>query len=123
MVTKYYRGIYAIKPWWQERLAGLEDALVRWHVHPDLITLVRWHVHPDLITLTGVGCAALMGTVLAVSQPYSLLVLAVVPLSIGRLAANALDGLVARRTGWHDPGVRSSTSAVIAFQIRWSSLA
>jgi len=91
MTTKHYRGIYAIKPWWQERLAGLEDALV------------RWHVHPDLITLTGVGCAALMGTVLAVSPPYSLLVLAVVPLAIGRLAANALDGLVARRTGLARP--------------------
>ena len=86
MATKHYRGIYAIKPWWQERLARLEDHLV------------RWHVHPDLITLAGVGCAALMGIVLTVSPPYSLLVLAVAPLAIGRLAANALDGLVARRT-------------------------
>jgi len=91
MATKYYRGIYAIKPWWQERLAKLEEALV------------RWHVHPDMITLTGVGCAALMGTVLAVSPPYSLLMLAVAPLAIGRLAANALDGLVARRTGLARP--------------------
>ena len=91
MITKYYRGIYAIKSWWQERLAGLED------------TLVRWHVHPDLITLTGVECAALMGIVLAVSTPHSLLMLAVAPLAIGRLAANALDGLVARRTGLARP--------------------
>jgi CDP-diacylglycerol--glycerol-3-phosphate 3-phosphatidyltransferase len=91
METKYYRGIYAIKPWWQQCLAGLEDRLV------------KRHIHPDLITLAGVGCATLMGTVLAVSPPYSLLVLAVAPLAIGRLAANALDGLVARRTGLARP--------------------
>lgn len=91
MTTKNYRGIYAIKPWWQRRLARLEDSLVRWHVHPDLITLV------------GVGCAALMGIVLAVPAQQSLLVLAVAPLAIGRLAANALDGLVARRTGLARP--------------------
>ena len=91
MATKNYRGIYAIKPWWQRRLAGLEDQLV------------RWHVHPDLITLAGVGCAALMGIVLAISAQQSQLVLAVAPLAIGRLAANALDGLVARRTGLARP--------------------
>jgi len=91
MATKNYRGIYAIKPWWQRRLAGLEDQLV------------RWHVHPDLITLAGVGCTALMGIVLAISAQQSQLVLAVAPLAIGRLAANALDGLVARRTGLARP--------------------
>jgi len=91
MATKNYRGIYAIKPWWQRRLAGLEDQLVRWHVHPDVITLV------------GVGCAALMGIVLTVSAQQSQLVLTVAPLAIGRLAANALDGLVARRTGLARP--------------------
>ena len=91
MATKNYRGIYAIKPWWQRRLAGLEDRLV------------RWHVHPDLITLAGVGCTALMGIVLAISAQQSQLVLAVAPLAIGRLAANALDGLVARRTGLARP--------------------
>lgn len=91
MVTKNYRGIYAIKPWWQRRLAKLAD------------DLARWRVHPDLITLAGVGCAALMGIVLAIPAQQSLLVLAVAPLAIGRLAANALDGLVARRTGLARP--------------------
>ena len=49
MTTKNYRGIYGIKPWWQERLAGLENRLV------------KWRIHPDLVTLAGVGCAGLMG--------------------------------------------------------------
>src|SRR5713101_1016228 len=91
MTTKNYRGIYGIKPWWQQRLAGLENRLV------------KWRIHPDLVTLAGVGCAGLMGLALAASARWPLLVLAVVPLAIGRLAANALDGLVARRTGLARP--------------------
>jgi phosphatidylglycerophosphate synthase len=91
MATKSYRGIYSIKPWWQGRLAIVEEGLV------------RWHVHPDLITLAGVGCAGLLSIVLAGSVRWPLLTLAVAPLAIGRLAANALDGLVARRTGLARP--------------------
>jgi CDP-diacylglycerol---glycerol-3-phosphate 3-phosphatidyltransferase len=87
MEERSYRGIYAIKPWWQQRLAGLENQLVERHVHPDLVTLV------------GVGCAGCMGAMLALSAQQPLLVVAVPFLAIGRLAANALDGLVARRTG------------------------
>jgi phosphatidylglycerophosphate synthase len=44
-----------------------------------------------------------MGIVLAISAQQPQLVLAVAPLAIGRLAANALDGLVARRTGLARP--------------------
>jgi CDP-diacylglycerol--glycerol-3-phosphate 3-phosphatidyltransferase len=91
MTTNSYRGIYAIKPWWQRRLTSVEDILV---VH---------HVHPDLITLVGVGCAALMGAALFASAYIPWLILAVAPLAIGRLAANALDGLVARRTSLARP--------------------
>ncbi len=86
MVAKRYRGIYAIKPWWQQRLSYLERLFI------------RKHVHPDLISLSGVVCAALLGIVLACSARLPLLVLLVAPLAIGRLAANALDGLVARKT-------------------------
>ncbi len=91
MVTKNYRGIYAIKPWWQRRLATLED----W--------LVLHHIHPDVITFSGVVCAGLMGVSLVFSARWPLLLLAVPPFAIGRLAANALDGLVARRTGLARP--------------------
>jgi len=87
MAAKSYRGIYAIKPWWQGRLSYLEALLI------------RKHVHPDLISLSGLFCAALLGLVLACSARVPLLVLLVAPLAIGRLAANALDGLVARKTG------------------------
>jgi CDP-diacylglycerol---glycerol-3-phosphate 3-phosphatidyltransferase len=91
MTTKRYGGIYAIKPWWQSRLAGIESALV------------KRHVHPDVITLAGVVFAGLLGAILVGSGHWPLLVVAVPPLAIGRLAANALDGLVARHTGLARP--------------------
>lgn len=91
MATKRYGGIYAIKPWWQSRLAGIESVLV------------KHHVHPDTITFAGVVCATLLGAVLFASGHWPLLALAVPPLAIGRLAANALDGLVARHTGLAHP--------------------
>lgn len=87
MATAGYKGIYAIKPWWQRRLRTLEDALV------------QRRVHPNHVTLAGVGCALLLGAALALSGRWPLLTLTVAPLAIARLAANALDGLVARRTG------------------------
>jgi phosphatidylglycerophosphate synthase len=91
MAAKRYGGIYTIKPWWQSRLAGIES------------TLVKRHVHPDVITLAGVGCAGLLGAALFGSGQWPLLALAVPPLAVGRLAANALDGLVARHTGLARP--------------------
>ncbi len=91
MATKRYGGIYAIKPWWQHRLAGIENVLV------------KHHVHPDTITFAGVICAGLLGAALVASGRWPLLALAVPPLAIGRLAANALDGLVARHTGLARP--------------------
>ena len=91
MAAKRYGGIYAINPWWQSRLAGIESALV------------KRHVHPDVITFAGVVCAGLLGAALFGSGQWPLLALAVPPLAVGRLAANALDGLVARHTGLARP--------------------
>lgn len=91
MAVHNWRGIYSIKPWWQRRLGRLEQGL-----------LAR-QVHPDYITLSGVGCAGLLGLALAESTHWPLLGLLVAPLAIGRLAANALDGLVARESGLARP--------------------
>ncbi len=91
MATHNYRGIYAIKPWWQRRLSSIEDVLV------------AHHIHPDIVTLSGVVCAAFLGVVLALSAQIGWLTLLVAPLAIARLAANALDGLVARRSGLARP--------------------
>jgi phosphatidylglycerophosphate synthase len=91
MKTGHYRGIYTIKPWWQKQLSSLENGLV------------RHHIHPDLVTVSGVVCAALLGVVLALTGRWPLFALAVAPLTIGRLAANALDGQVARRAGLARP--------------------
>lgn len=110
MAVKRFGGIYAIKPWWQAQLSGIENWLV-----------VR-RVHPDLVTLSGIGCAGLLGAVLAASGQCLILALVVAPLAIGRLAANALDGLVARRTGTARPwgevfnefGDRLADTAVLA---------
>jgi len=91
MITKGYGGIYAIKPWWQRRLAGIEHSLIKHHVHPDVITTI------------GVVFAALLGLALLATSAWPLYALAVAPLAVGRLAANALDGLVARHTGLAHP--------------------
>jgi CDP-diacylglycerol--glycerol-3-phosphate 3-phosphatidyltransferase len=91
MITKGYGGIYAIKPWWQRRLTGIEHSLIKHHVHPDVITTV------------GVMFAALLGIALLITADWPLFTLAVAPLAVGRLAANALDGLVARHTGLARP--------------------
>jgi phosphatidylglycerophosphate synthase len=86
-MVKQFGGIYSIKPWWQRRLKGIEDALV------------MRQVHPDYVTLSGVIFAGLAGIALYFSAQWSWLALVVAPLVIARIAANALDGLVARRTG------------------------
>ncbi len=91
MATKRYGGIYAIKPWWQHRLAGIEQLLI------------NKRVHPDFITSAGVVFSTLLGAVLFTSEKWPLLALMAIPLAIGRLAANALDGLVARHTGLAHP--------------------
>ncbi len=91
MAVKRFGGIYSIKPWWQGQLIGIEN----W--------LLRRRVHPDWVTLAGVGFAGLLGLVLGLSTLWPWLILLVAPLAIGRLAANALDGLIARKGGFARP--------------------
>ncbi|HEX9990181.1 MAG TPA: CDP-alcohol phosphatidyltransferase family protein [Chloroflexia bacterium] len=84
-------GIYSIKPGFQRSLRGVEMFLVRRRVHPDYLTLAA-------VGLSLVGGAALYGAWVA---PWLLLV--VPGLALGRIALNALDGLVARGTGLARP--------------------
>lgn len=91
MSAEKFRGIYSIKPWWQSKLNGFAHSLI------------KHRIHPDLITLSGIVCAGLLGVALALTAHWQLLALAVAPLAVGRLAANALDGMVARQSGLARP--------------------
>jgi CDP-diacylglycerol--glycerol-3-phosphate 3-phosphatidyltransferase len=77
-----------MKPWFVRVLRPLEDALV------------RGGVSPDALTAGAVGASLLAGGAVAVAarigQPS--IWLAVPPLLLLRLALNAMDGAVARRT-------------------------
>lgn len=84
-------GIYAIKPRFQRALGGVERLLVQRGVHPDHLTLCAL-----LVSLIG-------GAALAASGAHPWLLLLVPPVAMGRTALNALDGLVARRTGLARP--------------------
>jgi CDP-diacylglycerol--glycerol-3-phosphate 3-phosphatidyltransferase len=104
-------GLYALKPAFTRRLRRAEDLLV------------ARHVSADAVTAAGAGCAALAGGALAAGAVLHLplLWLAVPPLLLARLACNALDGAVARRTGTARPlgtllnelGDRGADAAVI----------
>jgi CDP-diacylglycerol--glycerol-3-phosphate 3-phosphatidyltransferase len=82
-------GLYSIKPWFVRRLRRVEDALV------------RRRVSPDSLSVAAVGVSVAAGVALAAGGAFSepLLWLLVPPLGLVRLALNALDGAVARRTG------------------------
>ena len=84
-------GMYSVKPRFQQALGGVEDALVRRRVHPDYITYLAL-----LISLLGGG--ALYG-----ANWFAPLLLVVPLIVLARTALNALDGLVARRTGLARP--------------------
>lgn len=86
-------GLYAAKPWFTRRLSPVEDALV------------RHRVGPDALTAAGVALGWGAGACLAAGALLDLPVLwlAVSPLGVARLAANALDGAVARRAGTQRP--------------------
>lgn len=84
-------GIYSIKPWFQHALGGIEDVMVRRRVHPDYITF-------SALFVSAMGGAALYG-----AASYAPLLLIVPPVVLARTALNALDGLVARRTGLARP--------------------
>jgi CDP-diacylglycerol--glycerol-3-phosphate 3-phosphatidyltransferase len=80
--------LYAIKPWFVRRLRRVEDALVAQRVSPDTLTLSA------VVVSTAAGAAIAAGGLL---QRPSLWLL-VPPLVLVRLALNALDGSIARRT-------------------------
>ena len=84
-------GLYAIKPWFVRRLRGVED------------TLVSLRVSADALTWAAVGAAAGAGVAIVAGTGAPLLWLAVAPLALARIALNALDGSVARRTGTARP--------------------
>jgi phosphatidylglycerophosphate synthase len=80
-------GLYAAKPAFQRRLAGMADQLA------------RSGVHPDVLTYAGVGCGVLGGLALGLGGQSPALLWLVPPLAGLRLAFNALDGMVATRSG------------------------
>jgi len=81
-------GLYSTKRRFVAALVGLEDRLVAAGVRADTLT------HAALPMGIATGLALVAGAHL---QPACWL--AVAPLSLGRMALNALDGAVARRTG------------------------
>jgi CDP-diacylglycerol---glycerol-3-phosphate 3-phosphatidyltransferase len=84
-------GIYRVKPAFQRSLRGIEDWLILHRVHPDVLTYAA-------LVLSVVGGAALY---LAPEQTW---LLGLVPIvAVLRTALNALDGLVAKRTGLARP--------------------
>ncbi|MET7924513.1 phosphatidate cytidylyltransferase [Streptomyces sp. NPDC005349] len=79
-------GLYALKPWYADRLSGLRR------------TLAARQVSPDTLTAAGVVCAAGAAAALA-WLPAPLSALPVGVLLAGRLAFANLDGALARDTG------------------------
>ncbi|MEW1887525.1 CDP-alcohol phosphatidyltransferase family protein [Streptomyces sp. NBC_00523] len=79
-------GLYALKPWYADRLSGVRAALVRREVSPD--------------TLTAAGVAAAAGAAAALAWlPAPVAALPVAVLLAARLAFANLDGALARDTG------------------------
>jgi phosphatidylglycerophosphate synthase len=112
-------SLYDIKPWFLRRLRRIEDALV------------ARCVSPDTLTFAAVGVSVAAGGFIATGGLLHrpLLWLAVAPLVLVRLALNALDGSVARRTRTSRPfgaalnelGDRMSDAATVgatAFAVR-----
>lgn len=79
-------GLYALKPWYADRLSGVRGALV------------RREVSPDTLTVAGVLCAAGAAASLA-WLPVPLAALPVAVLLAARLAFANLDGALARDAG------------------------
>src|SRR5262245_54222978 len=85
-------GLYEIKPRFQRLLDGPADALV------------ERRVHPDVLTLAGLGAAIVGGLALATGvEGQSTSLWAVPALATARLTFNALDGMVAVRSGLARP--------------------
>ncbi|MDQ4059183.1 MAG: CDP-alcohol phosphatidyltransferase family protein [Actinomycetota bacterium] len=86
-------GLYGLKPWFVARLSRAENVLVKRKVTPDALT------YAAVASSCGAAGAIVAGAVLGVP----LLWLLVAPLGLTRLALNALDGSLARRTGQTSP--------------------
>jgi CDP-diacylglycerol---glycerol-3-phosphate 3-phosphatidyltransferase len=84
-------GIYQVKPAFQRSLGGIESWLVARRVHPDWLTYAA-------LVLSIVG-----GSVMYVAPDHSWLLLLIPVIVLVRTALNALDGLVAKRTGLARP--------------------
>lgn len=85
-------GLYSVKPWFVRSLSGIEDRLV------------SHRVPADALSYAAVAVSALTaGCIVAghIVHPWFWLLLA--PLCVVRLALNALDGAVARRSGTARP--------------------
>ncbi|MFC6935872.1 CDP-alcohol phosphatidyltransferase family protein [Actinomadura yumaensis] len=103
-------GLYALKPWYADRLGGVRAALV------------RRRVSPDAVTAAGVAAGAGAGCALALTAPGPLAGLLVTLLLAARLACANLDGAIARETGRGTPwgsvlnelGDRAAELAVLA---------
>ena len=80
-------GIYAIKPKFQQALRVVERPLVRWRVHPDVLTI-------SAVVLSLLGGFAFFAT------RWTPWVLLAIPFVVFlRIALNALDGMVAKDLG------------------------
>jgi CDP-diacylglycerol--glycerol-3-phosphate 3-phosphatidyltransferase len=86
-------GLYTIKPWFVRRLARVEDLLVTRNVGADSLTIAA--VAVSLVAGSAIGLGSLL--------EMPILWAAVAPLGLIRLALNALDGSVARRSGTARP--------------------
>jgi CDP-diacylglycerol--glycerol-3-phosphate 3-phosphatidyltransferase len=84
-------GIYRIKPAFQRYLRRAEDMLVARGVHPDTLTYAA-------LVLSAIG-----GVCLYLAPDNRALLLAIPIVAVVRTALNALDGLVAKRTGLARP--------------------
>jgi phosphatidylglycerophosphate synthase len=81
------RGLYALKPWYADRLAGVRRGLA------------ERGVTPGAVTAAGVGFGALAGLALATVRSPAIAAVLVATLLALRLAAANLDGSLARETG------------------------
>ncbi|MCF3118567.1 phosphatidate cytidylyltransferase [Streptomyces arenae] len=79
-------GLYALKPWYADKLSGVRAALV------------RREVSPDTLTAAGVVCAAGAAAALGL-LPFGVSAPLVAVLLAARLAFANLDGALARDTG------------------------
>ncbi|MEW2111194.1 phosphatidate cytidylyltransferase [Streptomyces albidoflavus] len=96
-------GLYALKPWYADRLSGVRGALA------------RRRVSPDALTAAGVAAAAAAGGALAL-LPAGWAAAPVALLLAVRLACANLDGAVA-------PGWLAALAACAATLPSWVSLA